>query len=333
MMSKIKTNQGVELLRLVLMYMIVLQHVIGHGAGFLEFINSPSPRCIPVLKHWLLYTPCVMAVDCFVFISGYYGMKTSMKKVVRLVFQAITTAAILFLAYFSVNTFDICHIEVATRELISMCFPVGFNYWWFLSMYVVLLVLSSFLNKYTELTNKDRWCILFVLFWINSIGGLLFNTAGANLGYSLINFIFIYLLGRELSISSIFSKHNSIYPLFYLLSLISLYAMVFYSKDMGPVILKRVFAYNNPLVLLNAILFFRMFLYLNITINIKAISKYSLGIYLLHDNPIVRPLLAKYYSDEYFIPMTFVLFFICLSVEAMRSNILDKIWTITRKRA
>lgn len=109
--------------------------------------------------------------------------------------------------------------------------------------------------------------------------------------------------------------------------------MVFYSKDMGPVILKRVFAYNNPLVLLNAILFFRMFLYLNITINIKAISKYSLGIYLLHDNPIVRPLLAKYYSDEYFIPMTFVLFFICLSVEAMRSNILDKIWTITRKRA
>lgn len=329
-MGSKNTVQGIELLRLALMFMIVLEHIIGHGLGLLDYINNQTNS--PTIYQWLLYTPCVMAVNCFVFISGYFGMIYSNQKVYKLVIQAVSTIVILL--FFAFGIFPILGFSVSMRllDIVSMCIPITFNYWWFLSLYIVLLLLSSFLNNYVKFDKKDRWSILFLLFMINCFGGLLFNTAGANLGYSLLNFIFVYLLGRELQMSPKFLKHDNIYLLVYILSLIVLYVIVYITKDMGPTVMKRVFAYNNPLILLNAILFFRFFITLKLNINIKSISIYSFGIYLLHDNPIVRPFLTDFCYGKRIIPVTIFIFIVCLLVEAFRYNtlkIVQRLFTIS----
>lgn len=316
------TNQGIEFLRLVLMFMIVLEHILGHGAGVLSYINTYTHTNNPTLGQWLLYIPCVMAVDCFVFISGYFGINYERRKILRLAIQALSTTAFLLLGILILKICGFDYQDFGFRDLISMFLPIGFNYWWFLSLYIILLVLSPFFNKYLELSNKDRWSILFILFWINCIGGLLYDTAGANLGYSLLNFIFIYLLGRELHITPKYTNQNTSYSIYYLVSLILLYGSVYLLKDMEPFVLRRFFAYNNPLILLNAIFFFRMFLNMNIKYNVKTISIYSFGIYLLHDNPIVRPLLSNCYLGQWGIPMAISIFLFCLCVEAVRYNII-----------
>lgn len=311
-MDNKNTNQGVELLRLFLMLFIVIEHYIGHGGGLLNVINNENTVISSSLIQWLLYSPCVMAVDCFLFISGYFGMSFRLNKVVDLSLQAISTSLIVLLVTW------ICNVDITPRELISMFLPIGCNFWWFLTLYIVLLCMSNFLNKYSEFNTKDRLAILLLLAWINSFGGLLFNTAGANLGYSLLNFIFMYLLGRELRLRNFFKNKYSYYLLLYIISLGLIYIIVFSLRDFGPGILKRVYAYNNPLIIINAIFFFGIFFKISSNINIRSISKYSFGIYLFHDNPILRNILTYIYSDSFIIFVPLCIFFICLLIEMLR---------------
>ena len=63
-MRKNRRNAGLELMRLVMMFGIVLLHVAGHGA----YINKFTPRFL----DW-----CVCG---FVFLSGYFGIRFSAMK-------------------------------------------------------------------------------------------------------------------------------------------------------------------------------------------------------------------------------------------------------------
>ena len=60
-----KRNYGIDLLRLVAMYMIVILHVLGNG-GVLEATNG--------LKNslaWFMEIGSYCAVNCYAIISGY----------------------------------------------------------------------------------------------------------------------------------------------------------------------------------------------------------------------------------------------------------------------
>ncbi len=68
-----------EVLRLVLMLAIFAWHILVHGYGFKDVAQNGmaltgNGACIILAP---LFTP---ATYCFMFISGYYGMKFSVKK-------------------------------------------------------------------------------------------------------------------------------------------------------------------------------------------------------------------------------------------------------------
>ena len=60
-------NYGIDLLRLVLMYMVCILHVLGHGG----VLNAVTPGTAKYIVYWLLEIISYCAVDAFALISGY----------------------------------------------------------------------------------------------------------------------------------------------------------------------------------------------------------------------------------------------------------------------
>ena len=65
-----KHNYGVDLLRLLAMFMVLSLHVYGHG-GILERLPMFSAKYEIV---WLVESLCICCLNCYMLISGYVGV-------------------------------------------------------------------------------------------------------------------------------------------------------------------------------------------------------------------------------------------------------------------
>lgn len=284
-------NQGVELLRLLLMFLIVFEHVIGHGAGAVASVLQRSPDIDSAKNLLLFYAPCIMAVDCFVFISGYYGIRFNIKKAISFILQTSSTAFIILIIGLLSGKIS------SLRSVVTLLFPLISNCWWFISTYMILMCLSPLLNEFKDkLSRREQTIILIILFLLESFGGVLFNTVNANFGYSVVNFIFIYLSAQYISDLKILNSNKINIPVFLGVNIVIL-LLVYFFADLGQVSLKRIFSYNNPLVLLSATALFGIFKNLNINFSFSKLSCYAFGIYLFTENDVFRPMLTPAYNN------------------------------------
>lgn len=89
-----RRNSSIELLRLLLMFLIVLGHCIIHGLGLygISPYSHGTINHIPdsqILFAMIIYCFCTYAVNCFILISGYFGINLSKKKFLSLLFALI----------------------------------------------------------------------------------------------------------------------------------------------------------------------------------------------------------------------------------------------------
>lgn len=330
-----------ELLRLVCMFYILLHHFIVHGlknAGYWgEDINIYSV---------LFNSFFVIAVNCFILISGYFGIKSSWKKFFNLYLMCLFYGlAINIYTFINEDYFSI-------KEVFSSFFPFSHREsLWFIKSYFYLFLLSPLLNKVVDSSSKRDMIVFLIIlsvitfysgwFWLNDI-----NRDGFNIA----NFIFLYFIGRFIFkyVENIQSKKRTLIylGLYVLLSLIigGIIILVHLVFDDG-ITFRRGVVYNNPLVVISAVLFFlifRTFSIKNKTINWAA--KSSLAIYLIHENRFIR---EKVYNGIAFmndfieykvalliiIPLIAFLFMLaCILIDQLRivlmcpiENILDKL--------
>lgn len=79
-------NSNIELLRFVLMLLICVGHLFAHGLGLKYMGRTVFDVDISTLVIFAIVVP---AVNCFMLISGYYGMNLKLKKVISFIVQAI----------------------------------------------------------------------------------------------------------------------------------------------------------------------------------------------------------------------------------------------------
>jgi len=129
-MKEAKTrNSGIELLRVILMFGICMCHSVGAGGH----IWAP------------LRNVCMMCTVGFIFITGWYGIHFSLKRIGKLLGIAIFALAVVCIE-------DLCLngklTESPAKRLIQ---------WWFLNAYIALVVLSPILNSIVAcLTAEDK---------------------------------------------------------------------------------------------------------------------------------------------------------------------------------
>lgn len=177
-------NSNIELLRIIIMFMILLLH-----SNFLAF-DIPKDYSLISFSRCFAEAFTLTPVNIFVLITGFFGTHFSIRKSTNLIFQVI-----------------FCVVPISL--VLLACGIIDFNYryfffhkYWFINAYIGLLAFTPVLNiaveKFTKKEFKSFLIIFYFIAFISAMVGLRgIEIAG---GYSLIWFIFLYLLGRYIMI-------------------------------------------------------------------------------------------------------------------------------------
>lgn len=244
-------NSNIELLRLLLMVGILVYHLIIHGIG-LKYLGtsnySADANTLPLLIASGLLAP---ATYCFVFITGYYGLNMTFKKVLYLVFTCFTIS----IATTAMNSI-LWHTPMKIDQTVLL--PLATGKWWFMTNYLELMLLSPFINKgIAELDRRKYKLLLLVLFSYNA---LTLAKALPNLGSNLLGLINVYLLASymkkyEKNLSWIKSLCLLFVLVIALASILTLVYLLVPSHHNWTLVL---LSYNNPLIVGMAVAVFFM---------------------------------------------------------------------------
>ena len=259
-----KRNSNIELFRFILMNGICLWHMLVHGMNIKNIINIESDISYSI---YILLCLCVPCVNSFMLISGFYGMKLSNKLIKfslkgLLYFLPITIIIIIFND--GMNKWNIIYI---LRHLFTMSTYV----WWFLTDYVLVLILSPIINNgIASLSKRNFLFIIIGLLFINSFGIYInFVDDGSNVQSLLV----LYLIGRYIGIYGINLKRN-VWIIFWICSTFFILCELLIFDIIGHQSYNWwVLYYNNPIIIIQSVSLFM------IVISFK--SRYSTLINLL----------------------------------------------------
>lgn len=109
-----------------------------------------------------------IGVSCFILISGYFGVKLKWERFLQII---ILTTFYSVLLYFVNKNFD------SGSSFLNSFLVIPLYKNWFITCYLVLMLLSPYLNKIFEIfSRKDLEKLLLTMFIIFSILPTLFNT-------------------------------------------------------------------------------------------------------------------------------------------------------------
>lgn len=334
-MSKINRESNFELFRIICMVMVVTLHVLGHG-GAIEGIEVNTLNFY--IAHFL-ESFSIVAVNCYILISGYFGVNSEfkIKKVLMLYFQ------ILFYSIFISVTFWAVGIEkVSIGNLINTILPITTQVWWFVTLYLILYILTPYINKLMRSMSEEEFkrliIILIAIFVIWPSVRVKLKPIDNLSGYSLYQFIFMYIIGGYVRL---FYKEKKLKRgLLILVYLISCISLLIFNVGVSTIIGKSfgIYSYNFILVFISSISLFLFFKEISLKSNIvNRISSLTLGVYLIHDHPFMRNYIYKFlgydksFSDSNFIIYTLLIVIIIFSISLIIEYIRQKVFTMIGK--
>lgn len=188
-MEKVKTqgrNSGIELLRIVCLILIFWMHASGSYTD-----NTVSA--------WLSIAASVIGnigVSCFILISGYYGIRLNIKKMMHLDLMLIFYSWIALILQFVWGN------SPGGEEILSHIFPVIGKQSWYFTCYFALAFLSPFLNEMIEKMEEKRLksLIITMLVIFSGITTVFFFDINGDGGKGIVHMVMLYLIGRYIGI-------------------------------------------------------------------------------------------------------------------------------------
>ena len=334
MAKKATRNASIELLRILMMLQIIFLHVSDYG-DFSDIATQMKGRV--ELTYWVIWLMCRCPVYLFIIIMGYYLSETRTDfnyKRLRKCYLPMYFYSVMIPVIYGLFRPG----EVTKEQYIKAFMPFLSRTWYFMTLYLLVLILSPFLNKMMRnLSRNEFLSLILICFFIFSIWqplsmlepfeGIIgtkkiLSTQG---GKSLYDFVYMYILGAYMRRYHIFKSHEAedkenIWnkPLIYLVGFLLLglvnVIIVYKYPDEG---IESVIGYNdNPLVVLQCTCLFRFFEKLDISRWEKAckvityISAGNLGIYMIHEHPLIRSLIwdeiftidnVAFYSQKWYL--------------------------------
>lgn len=286
-------NLGIELLRIVSMFAIVVLHVLGYGGVFAKInemglgVNSFS---LMYSTAWFLEILCFFGVTTFALISGYVGYDGNYR-VTNVVY--VWLQALFYTVIFSV-IFVIIGIETISFDLVSKTLlPVTTGHYWYLTYYVPVFFLMPIVNhalkSMNALTSKIIAIALIVMFsiWPTIFTSDVFRVNG---GYSVIWLLTAYYIGAFIKKTDCFSSISTrrMWIMFILAFVVtwSFKIVVDILAGQGG---SRFVEYNSPTILMMSVALLVIFSRMKpanpkAVILIKVVSPLSFGVYLFNCN-------------------------------------------------
>lgn len=299
-------NYGLDLLRCVAMIMIVILHYLDKG-GILKPFTSGDAFAPADYAAWFMEALAIVAVNLYMLMSGYLLYKSSFK-VSRLVSLVIKV----WLYSVIVGGLGIVlggPVEpVDTYFILRLLLPISMDTYWFMTAYVFFYLLAPVLGIAARVMNRLQLKVLLgglILFHV-VIKSITPATLSADAGgmdamwYIILYFVAVYIRrftswgdeegGKKPAAWISFL----LYPVCaFLVMGESLVIRAVYLKTGSLSFISNIsYAYNHVLVLVTSIVLFTGFVSVRIPgragRTFALIGKYSLGVYLLHENLSVR---------------------------------------------
>ena len=300
--SQLNTSQSsarqanLELLRCVAMMMVIVLHYLGKGN---LLVNLENEWLYPAeALAWLLESFCIVAVNVYMFISGYFLCTSAFKlsRLIQLWLQVWMYSVVIGL----IGAFTGVMEETAfdTHFLLTLIFPVSMNHYWFMTAYIFLYVLLPLLGMAVRKMTKTQLqfaalLLLFVFSVQKSVLPVRLETD--EFGYNCLWYICVFVAAayvRRFGIAFLDKKGRGI--ALYVVSCLLIFGGTFalrqiylWTGSLGRM-MKMCMEYNHILPFLAAVGLFGAFCRMKVSGKfatfICRISPYTLGVYLLHEN-------------------------------------------------
>lgn len=282
-----------ELLRILCALMIIAGHIImNHGSGELGSFSSMTSL---LLGPW-----CSCAVNSFVLLSGYFGIRTNVKKLCQMNDMVTFYSVILLCVACAWGG----HLFDMKRDFMYF-FPVLTKKYWFITVYFALCLFAPALNEFVEkvdrLLLKKTIIIGFCLFvGVPTLGYLLnFNAVVEDAGYGIVNFCLLYLIGRYWRFELVKKipprlryKTRRACLLTYVVCMMSCGLFQWGYSSLLEFPFGSLISYNTVFIFAGALALFGFFSMLDIGSNrfINWLSSFCLCSYVIHLHPLTFPL-------------------------------------------
>lgn len=179
--KKRERDSRFELLRIVCMMLIVLHHFALHGEW-----TGDIPR---VFIDWISMGGKV-GVDCFIFISAYFLIRSRFK--IRSLLRVVLETLFYSLVILAVMVF-VDPSQVTTQSIEQAFTPVSSYLYWFVSSYVVMVLLSPFMNRFLlSISREEHRRLILVIFAFLCMLPTAFSSTFLESG--VLWFLFLYIL-------------------------------------------------------------------------------------------------------------------------------------------
>lgn len=299
-----KKNYGIELLRVIAMYFIVIHHIIGQG-GAMESLSSNSPQ---FQIGSIFYVVSCCAVNIYALISGFVLCDKTfcLSRLTNLYFSIIFYTVSIYILLILLG-----YESLSIGNVIRVVLPISSGHYWYLTSYFGLLLLMPFLNNALAIVQKRDIVVcsilgfIFVCFLPTILRTDPFHT---NSGLSTIWLCILYLVGGWLRKSDIISKMKFewLAVLFVVMVLVTYFSKIFflYIHDyylIGEGSGVMFFHYTSPTMVIMAMTLFclvvkKTFTPLLIKI-IGTISPMTLSVYVIHENLMIRKHFFNHFAE------------------------------------
>lgn len=334
----IRRNTGLDCLRILSMLMVVGLHFWVHG-GLVE--GKLTAGTINWFLGYLIYPFTLVAVNCFVLLTGYFQCTSQfkLKRVLSVWLQVAFYSVVLYVA----TAIYLGSFSIST--LIKSGFVMVTEQYWFVTAYLLMYTVSPFLNAMISAMDKRLHkiccCTLLGIFCVASNLAYVYDFSDIDGGYTFLWFCILYVVAAYIRKHvHAEAKHRKWGLLCYGLCALGIGLSRFAAHYITtwllgtPMLTSFFYSYNSILVVPAAIGLFMAMRTVNLSGKpaklVGFFAPLAFGVYLIHDHPSIRPMLWSilkpyaFASSPWMIPYGLVcvvgVFLGCCAVEWLRQQ-------------
>lgn len=335
---KKQRNCGVDCLRIVAMFAIVLQHCILHS-GILHEQNILSVKY--GLVDLVIFF-CFGAVNTYLLISGYININTKYKPS-RIMYLWIEV--VFYNLVITIISTLILKTRVTADTILRIFTPLVHHEYWFFTRYTLLFLLMPIINMIAHKMSKKCYRIFLVVIYILFcfVAPIVKKYTDIDIfilksGYSTVWFVAMYMTGAYFGLHFTPEKRKKIA---YLIGFVVFSLFLYLDNAFIPAFFKQyknteisctlsVYPYISPFTVPAVVFIFMLFINMKLKNGIKrfacSVGPLTFGVYLIHDNWIIREyvvskvpqILARNFENSlviWIVLCAMLLFFVCLLIE------------------
>ncbi len=327
-----KRNYGIDLLRLISMFFVVMLHLLGHG-GVLK--NASGTQYVP---SWLLEVIAYCAVNCYAIISGYVCYREEETEYHYGNYLSFWIPVFVYSFGITLGMYIFFPNKVSIDMLIQSALPVSSAEYWYVNAYTGLFFVIPWINKLIrKITNQELNQLVLMLFVVFSLYSTFSSTRSDVFklmgGYSFVWLSIMYIFGAWIKKNKINEKKST----FWWLSLTVICILITWLYKISDFKNNSMFvSYVSFTIVIIAVslvvIFSRLKLNSASVFVIRIFSPAAFGVYLIHHQSLVfKHFIVGAFSwiassKAWLLPLNVlacvsVIFIVCIVIELVRQAV------------